>query len=88
LYHLAWQVATIDELAVARSRLTEAGALVGQSDHGASKSLYAHDPDGNEFEIMWMVPSDSWGHYESQAVVEPLDLDAELQRWSGVVTQV
>ena len=30
----------------------EAGALVGASDHGANKSLYAVDPDGLEFEVM------------------------------------
>jgi catechol-2,3-dioxygenase len=46
LYHLAWQVATIEELATMRERLQAAGALVGASDHGASKSLYAVDPDG------------------------------------------
>ena len=39
--------------------LTEAGALVGASDHGASKSLYAHDPDGLEFEVCWIVPADA-----------------------------
>ena len=44
LYHLAWQVATIEELATMRERLQEAGALVGASDHGANKSLYAVDP--------------------------------------------
>ena len=32
------------------------GALVGASDHGANKSLYAKDPDGIEFEVMWEVP--------------------------------
>ena len=39
-----------------RERLIEAGALVGQSDHGPNKSLYARDPDGLEFEVMWLVP--------------------------------
>ncbi len=53
LYHLAWQVNTIDDLAALRSTLLAAGALSGESDHGVSKSLYARDPDGIEFEIMW-----------------------------------
>ncbi|HEY3483759.1 MAG TPA: VOC family protein, partial [Ilumatobacteraceae bacterium] len=53
LYHLAWQVDTIDELAAAREQLLAAGAYTGESDHGATKSLYGADPDGNEFEIMW-----------------------------------
>ena len=51
LYHLAWQVDTIEELAAAQVTLAELGALVGQSSHGATKSLYAHDPDGHEFEV-------------------------------------
>ena len=86
LYHLAWQVDTIDELAEARTALAEAGALVGESNHGATKSLYGADPDGIEFEVMWMLPRDDWGDYEHTATVEPLDLRSELARWSGVRT--
>lgn len=86
LYHLAWQVDTIDELVAARAALAAAGALVGESSHGAAKSLYAQDPDGNEFETMWMVPRKDWGRYEREAVVEPLDLAADVERWSGIGT--
>ena len=86
LYHLAWQVPTIDDLAEARSLIAGVGALTGQSSHGATKSVYGADPDGNEFEIMWLLPRDAWGDYESRAVVEALDLDAEISRWSGVET--
>jgi catechol-2,3-dioxygenase len=86
LYHLAWQLDTIDELVEARDALVAAGALTGQSDHGATKSLYGADPDGNEFEIMWMLPRESWGAHEDDAPVAPLDLPAEVQRWSGVST--
>ena len=83
LYHLAWQVDTIDELAQAQRALAEAGALSGMSSHGATKSLYGADPDGNEFEIMWMLPREAWGEHEHSAVVERLDLAGELRRWSG-----
>jgi catechol-2,3-dioxygenase len=86
LYHLAWQVSTIDELAAAREVLLASGALRGESSHGATKSLYGADPDGNEFEIMWMLPREEWGSYESRAPVDVLDLPAELARWSGVCT--
>ncbi len=85
LYHLAWQVNTIDELAAAKATLVELGAFVGQSSHGTTKSLYAHDPDGIEFEVMWMLPRSAWSSVEA-AVVEPLDLDGEVARWSGVRT--
>ena len=66
-----------------RDRLTAAGALVGASDHGANKSLYAHDPDGLEFEVMWLVPADEWGAEEHEAIVRPLDLAADLQRFGA-----
>ena len=83
LYHLAWEVPTIDDLAQAAKTLSEAGALGGASDHGVSKSLYGADPDGNEFEIMWRVPREAWGEYEQHGAVMPLDLDAELRRWGA-----
>lgn len=86
LYHLAWQVDTIDELAAARKVLLDARALSGESSHGATKSLYAADPDGNELELMWMLPREAWGRFEHEASVEVLDLQAEVDRWSGVRT--
>jgi catechol-2,3-dioxygenase len=86
LYHLAWQLDTIEELAEARRTLMAAGAYTGESSHGATKSVYGADPDGNEFEIMWMLPREDWGAYEKAAPIERLDLDAELARWSGVRT--
>src|SRR5262245_60193134 len=39
LYHLAWEVSTIQELAAARKELLEVGAYRGESDHGATKSI-------------------------------------------------
>lgn len=86
LYHLAWQVDTIDELADARRAVVAAGAYTGESSHGATKSIYGADPDGNQFEIMWMLPRADWGEFEHTATVEPLDLDGEITRWSGVGT--
>ena len=86
LYHLAWQLDTIDELAAARLALIEAGAYGGESSHGATKSVYGVDPDGNEFEIMWMLPREHWGEYANSAPVDHLDLAGEVARWSGVHT--
>ena len=83
LYHLAWQVDTIEDLAAARETLAELGALTGESSHGATKSIYGIDPDGNEFEVMWMLPRDAWGEYEKAAPVERLHLDEEVRRWGG-----
>ena len=86
LYHLAWQVKTIDDLAAAIPILRGLNALTGASDHGATKSLYGVDPDGNEFELMWMVPREEWGEYERRGTTIPLDLERELARFAGVET--
>ena len=74
MYHAAWEVAELTDLVAARGRLLEAGALVGQSDHGTSLSLYAKDPDGLEFEVFWTVPDGS------PAGTRPLDLERELAK--------
>ena len=83
LYHLAWEVGAIDDLAAARTTLAELGALTGQSDHGATKSLYGQDPDGNEFEVMWMVPRDQWGAHDRRAIVAPLDLERDVASYGA-----
>ena len=81
LYHLAWEIDTIEGLARMSESLSQLGALTGASDHGVSKSLYGRDPDGNEFEVMWAVPREAWGRFEDEGLVMPLDLEAELKRW-------
>jgi catechol-2,3-dioxygenase len=83
LYHLAWEVATIDDLAAMANRLSGLRALTGTSDHGVSTSLYGRDIDGNEFEVMWRVPRDHWGEDATRGVVRPLDLERELERYGG-----
>ncbi|TAK74059.1 MAG: VOC family protein [Dehalococcoidia bacterium] len=78
LYHLAWEVESLPDLARAREELAEAQALTGESDHGNSLSLYAQDRDGNEFEVFWMVPREEW---EQRGFgTRPLDLAGELAR--------
>ena len=86
LYHLAWQVDTIEELEAARLTLANLEAYTGESSHGATKSVYGKDPDGNEFEVMWMLPRASWGEFENAAPVDRLDLPSDVARWAGVRT--
>jgi catechol-2,3-dioxygenase len=88
LYHSAWQVDRIEDVADAYRELAGRGALTGASDHGATKSVYGVDPDGNEFEIMWMVPRRHWGEFENAAPTGPLNIEAELARWGGDRTTV
>jgi catechol-2,3-dioxygenase len=74
MYHSAWEVGELPDLVRARQRLTDAGSLVGQSDHGVSLSLYAKDPDGLEFEIFWTVPDGK------PSPTRELNLEHELAR--------
>ena len=87
LYHLAWEVGTLAELAEIRTRLSAGGALVGARDHRVSKSLYAKDPDGIEFEVMWRVPAEDWEHeLAGGGMIAPLHLEDEMARWGDRVT--
>lgn len=84
LYHLAWEVDTLSELERISNKLTELGALVGASDHGTTKALYAQDPDGLEFEVSWLVPlnlltEDALSARGAQA----LDIAAEQARYGA-----
>jgi catechol-2,3-dioxygenase len=82
LYHLAWEVDTLAELKRVAGVLAERGALVGASDHGTTKALYAHDPDGLEFEVSWLVPAGRLtGDIQMRTV--PLDIDAEIERYGA-----
>jgi catechol-2,3-dioxygenase len=88
LYHLAWEVDTLAELKRLAQALAAQGALVGASDHGTTKSLYAKDPDGLEFEVAWVVPAallDAVALAHARGV-RPLDLDEELARY-GATTE-
>lgn len=81
LYHISWEVATLADLVDAKGRLEAMGALVGENNHGVSRSLYCHDPDGIEFEIMWELPLELIEPDAPSNV--PLDLDADIARWGA-----
>jgi catechol-2,3-dioxygenase len=85
LYHLAWEVDTLADLEDLAGRLRAAGALVGSSDHGTTKSLYAKDPNGLEFEVAWIVPADLLDEVAlgARATIGHLDLDAEKRRYGA-----
>jgi catechol-2,3-dioxygenase len=85
LYHLAWEVETLDDLERLAERLSRLGALVGSSDHGTTKSLYAKDPDGIEFELCWIIPAALLDDeaLAARATIRPLDLAREKRRYGG-----
>jgi catechol 2,3-dioxygenase-like lactoylglutathione lyase family enzyme len=85
LYHLAWEVDTLGELERLAGVLKARGALVGQSDHVTTKSLYAHDPDGLEFEVCWLLPLSAIDERVLEehkgGMTKPLDLAKEIARF-------
>ena len=86
MYHLAWEVETLEQLEELQVSLAAAGALVGASDHGTTKSLYAKDPDGLELEVVWLVPADLLDQAAVDAGrsgIRPLDLAKEKARYGG-----
>src|SRR4051794_22070702 len=85
LYHLAWEVDTLEELQATAKRLAEAGALVGASDHSTTKALYAVDPDGLEFEVSWLVPADliTEDVLAGRTKIRPLDIEREIERFGA-----
>ena len=74
MYHAAWEVGELTDLARARPRVIVAHALVGESESFDFLGRYPMDPDGLEFEIFWTVPgAESIG-------TRPLDLEGELAK--------
>lgn len=83
LYHLAWEVDTLVDLAEIAQRLQDEGALVGATDHGTTKALYGRDPDGLEFEVCWLVPAELITDDIATPVARRLDLQAEIDRYGA-----
>ncbi|MFI7533613.1 VOC family protein [Streptosporangium sp. NPDC049376] len=85
LYHLAWEVDTLQELERIAVKLTEMNSLVGASDHSTTKALYAKDPDGIEFEVSWLVPADliTEETMQGRSHIRPLDLAREKERYGA-----
>jgi catechol-2,3-dioxygenase len=85
LYHLAWEVDTLAELQRISAALSEAGALVGATDHTTTKALYGRDPDGIEFEVCWLVPAELLDGLDAGDSVKlrPLDLAREIARYGA-----
>jgi catechol-2,3-dioxygenase len=83
LYHLAWEVDTLIDLQELAAALQAAGGLVGASDHGSTKSLYGKDPDGLEFEVVWLIPAHllTEDDLAAKSTIRTLDLQREIERF-------
>jgi len=86
LYHLGWEIGTLAELEELAHRLSAVGAYAGATDHGTTKSIYAKDPDGLEFEVAWLVPAallDDAAFEQRTRRGQPLDLEKEKVRYGA-----
>ena len=85
LYHLAWEVDTLEELERLAGVLADNDALTGASDHGTTKSLYGRDPDGLEFEIAWIIPAEQLDDAarDGRKRIGRLDLTKEKERYGA-----
>ena len=82
LYHLAWEVDTLQDLTEIGARLSDRNALVGATDHGTTKALYGKDPDNIEFEVSWLVPADLITD-DVVMTAQRLDLAKEIERYGN-----
>ena len=84
MFHFALEVDSIEDLADGYDRLVAEGCLDGASDHGATRAVYGRDPDGNTFELTWVLPRGEWGGWETAAPIKkPFDVREEANRRLG-----
>ena len=74
---IAWEVPTLDELAEMRDRPRAGRRPRRRQRSRRQQEPVRQDPDGLEFEVMWLVPPERWGDEEHEAIIRPLDLDAD-----------
>ncbi|HWF00200.1 MAG TPA: VOC family protein [Caulobacteraceae bacterium] len=75
LAHVAFKIGdSLDQLREAKASFDAAGVETRPIDHEVTKSLYFHDPDGNEIEV-YVDVTDAWKR-EPQRVAQmaPLEL--------------
>ncbi len=85
LFHVAFEVGTLDELEQLQTRLQAIGAYQSSTNQGMHLSVYCMDPDGLAIEIIWRAPDEDWS-YQDQLSRSALDFTAARQRWGARTT--
>lgn len=76
LYHFAINYPTRRDLAVALTRLLDAGwGIDGASDHGTHEAIYLHDPDFNGIELAWDRAPEEWPRKDGAILFTRAPLD-------------
>ncbi len=86
LYHLAWQVDTVEELEEAPAHSAAPRRLHRRVQPRRHEEHVRCRSGRQRVRGMWMLPREDWGIYEDTAPVDVLDLAAELRRWRGIGT--
>jgi len=60
LNHVAWKMASLDDLKSMYQRLKDKGVPFAVSDHTISIGVYFSDPDGNGLEVYYELPRSEW----------------------------
>lgn len=61
LNHMAWRVASLDDLKAFYARIKAQGQPIDHiADHGISLGIYLRDPDGNGVEVYYELPRAEW----------------------------
>ena len=61
LNHMAWMMASLDDLRELYERLRAKGVAIERvADHGISIGVYFRDPDGNGVEASYELPRSQW----------------------------
>ena len=71
LYHLAWEVETIEELAESVEALLEMVPWSAPATTAPRSRSTRKDPDGIEFEVLWRLPREAWGEFENSVKTLP-----------------
>jgi catechol 2,3-dioxygenase len=60
LNHVAWRMATLDDLKDMYQRLADKQIPCRVADHSVSIGVYFSDPDGNGLEVYYELPRSEW----------------------------
>jgi catechol 2,3-dioxygenase len=77
LNHVAWRMATLEDLKEMYGRLQDQGVPVRVADHSVSIGVYFSDPDGNGLEVYYELPREEW-HQD-----RPFSIEGRKGRFPG-----
>ncbi len=82
--HMAWQMETFEDLQELYLRLKENDVRIQRvGNHGLSLGVYLLDPDDNEIEVYYELPSAQWDRQEGKGLFQG-NFPRQLEEPAGV----